>query len=238
MLGLIVLAGLPPLLLARGAAVAAAGAAGEPRARGVADAGAVAADLVAGLRPLKGIGGEAAAEARYRSASAPCREASVRAARATAAYEGVISLLPGCCWRRSRSSAGARRPGGDLSLGGLIAALGLTQFLIGPLSRLGWVGGELARARAAARRVRGVLEAPAAVGGSGDATAAGPHDAAGTLALRDVRHGPLAGVTFAAAPGELLGVAPLDAADGELLVRLLAREVDPEGERSSSTARP
>jgi putative ABC transport system ATP-binding protein len=224
-LGLIVLGGLPPLLLLVELLSRPLARRASREREAIAAAGAVAADLVAGLRPLKGIGGEAAGEARYRAASGAMREASIRAARATAAYEAVLLACTGALLATVAFVGGREAAAGELSLGGLIAALGLTQFLIGPLSRLGWVGSELARTRAAARRVRGVLAAPpAVVGGSGVPAT----DGAGALELCDVRHGSLAGVAFAVAPGELLGVAPLDAAHGEQFVRLLAREVDPE----------
>jgi putative ABC transport system ATP-binding protein len=246
-LGLIVLGGLPPLLLLVELLSRPLARRAQREREAIADAGAVAADLVAGLRPLKGIGGETAGDARYRAVSATMRDASIRAARATAAYDAVLLACTGALLAAVALVGGREAAAGELSLGGLIAALGLTQFLIGPLSRLGWVGGELARARAAARRVRELLEAPYAIDGPpaapspvvgggalpGGGARAGATDGAppapvGALALRNVRDGALAGVSFDAAPGELLGVAPLDAADGERLVRLLAREIDPE----------
>ena len=45
----------------------------------------------------------------------------------------------------------------------MIAAVGVTQFMVGPLTRLAWVGGLLARARASAARLDGALAAPPAV---------------------------------------------------------------------------
>jgi putative ABC transport system ATP-binding protein len=248
-LGLIVLGGLPPLLLAVELLSRPLARRANREREAIADAGAVAADLVAGLRPLKGIGGEAAGEARYRAASATVRDASIRAARAGAAYEGVLLACTGTLLVAVALVGGREAAAGDLSLGGLIAALGLTQFLIGPLSRLGWAGGELARSRAAARRVADVLGAPFAIEGGEltgstitagalreDAAAPGARhrgDAAAparsaTLALRDVRDGELERVGLAVAAGELVAVAPLDPAHGEQLVRLLGREADPQ----------
>ena len=56
-------------------------------------------------------------------------------------------------------AAGARRA--SISLGQLIAAAGVTQFLVGPLSRLAWVGAWSARApRASAERLSAALAAP------------------------------------------------------------------------------
>ncbi|HYC80823.1 MAG TPA: ABC transporter ATP-binding protein, partial [Solirubrobacterales bacterium] len=224
LLGLVVLAGLPLLLVA-------VERLGRPLARRVereqtaaGEAGAVAADLIAGLRPLKGIGGEAAAEARYRAASGRAREASVRAARTEAAYEGGITLLTGVLLAVVALLGGQMAASGEISLGELIAALGLTQYLVGPLSQFGWIGSELSAVRASSRRLAAVLDAPAAVaGGSGAPAASG----APALSLRGVRSEPLAGLEFSVSPGELLGVACADPAEAAALVDLLARERDP-----------
>lgn len=224
LLGVVVLAGLPLLLVV-------VELLGRPLSRRVereqaaaGAAGAVAADLIDGLRPLKGIAGEAAAEARYREASASARAASVRAARAQAAYEGTITLLTGLMLAVVALLGGRMAANGELSLGELIAALGLTQFLIGPLSEFGWIGSEFSAVRAASRRLAAVLDAPAAIeGGAAAPAAAGP----GALALRDVRSGPLADLGFAVAPGELVAIACPDPAEGAALVELLGRELDP-----------
>src|SRR5690606_24064268 len=111
-----------------------------------------------------------------------------------------------------------------ISLGELIAALGLTQYLVGPLSQFGWIGSEIAAVRASARRLAAVLAAPpAVVGGAGAPAAVGGDGArAAALALRGVRDGPLAGLELAAAPGRLLGVACADPAEAAALVDLLA----------------
>ena len=224
LLGLVVLAGLPLLLIA-------VERLGRPLARRVereqtaaGEAGAVAADLIAGLRPLKGIGGEAPAESRYRSASTTARDASVRAARGQAGYEGTITLLTGVLLAIVALLGGRLAAAGEISLGELIAALGLTQYLIGPLSEFGWIGSEFSAVRAASRRLAAVLDAPAAIAGGDDAPAV---DGPAAVALRGVSSEPLAGVEFAVAPGELVGVACADPAEAAVLVDLLARERDP-----------
>ena len=60
---------------------------------------------------------------------------------------------------------------GEISLGQVIAAAGVTQFMVGPLTRLAWVGGLLARARASATRLAETLSAPPAVPAPADAGA-------------------------------------------------------------------
>ncbi len=94
-LGLLVLLGLPPLLVAAHALGAPlARRAGAEQARAAA-AAATATDLVHGLRVLKGIGAEAAAVERYRRVSRESLTASVRAARAEAAYQAATVILNG-----------------------------------------------------------------------------------------------------------------------------------------------
>ncbi len=237
LLGVVVLAGLPLLLVT-------VELLGRPISRRVereqaaaGAAGAVAADLIEGLRPLKGIAGEVAAEARYREASAAARAASVRSARAQAAYEGTITTLTGLMLVVVALLGGRMAANGEIGLGELIAALGLTQYLIGPLSEFGWIGSEFSAVRAASRRLAAVLEAPTAIVGG----AAAPNAGGGGLDLRGVRSGGLSsfpadsagkldnpGLDFAVAPGELVGIACPDPAEGAALVDLLARELDPE----------
>src|SRR5690606_16360005 len=54
-----------------------------------------AADIVAGLRVLRGVGGEAVFAGRYRDESQRVRHAGVRAARVQAWIDAVQMLLPG-----------------------------------------------------------------------------------------------------------------------------------------------
>lgn len=174
----------------------------------------VAADLVAGLRVLKGIGGERAAVSRYRATSRSSLAATLRATRAQAAYEGAVLALSGG-FLAVVALVGARLAlSGAISIGDLVAAVGLAQFLLGPFSIVAWVGGELARARASAGRVDGVLSAPYAV-------PAGTAPLPSPVSRLTVR----AGFSFDVSTGELVGLVADPAAAGAL-VRLLGREAD------------
>ncbi|WP_179816081.1 ABC transporter ATP-binding protein [Allostreptomyces psammosilenae] len=241
-LGLLVLLGTPPLLYL-------AHLLGRPleRRSGVeqeraAHASGIATDLVAGLRVLKGLGAENAAVARYRRTSRDSLAATLRAARAEAWHDGAILALNGAFIALVALVGGRLAARGDISVGELVSAVGLAQFLLTPLSMISWVGGELAQGRASAARVASVLAAPPAVatpGGTGDPGAAGgtganrsgaarPTPVRGRLRLRGVTHGPLRGVDLDVAPGELVGVVTTDPAAAGALLECLAREADPE----------
>jgi putative ABC transport system ATP-binding protein len=224
-LGLVVLLGAPPLLwlghllgrpLERRSAVE------QERA---AHASGVAADLVAGLRVLKGIGAERAAVARYRRTSQESLSATLRAARAQAAHDGAILALTGVFIAAVALVGGRLAANGDISVGDLIAAVGLALFLLTPLQLLAWVNAQLAQGRASAGRIAAVLSAPPAVAaGQGRM----PDPVRGRVRLTGVHHGPLSGVDLEVAPGELLGVVAPDPAAATALLATLARDTDPD----------
>jgi putative ABC transport system ATP-binding protein len=227
-LGLVVLLGAPPLLwlghllgrpLERRSAVE------QERA---AHASGVAADLVAGLRVLKGIGAEGAAVARYRRTSQDSLAATLRAARTQAVHDGAILALTGIFIAAVALVGGRLAASGDISVGDLVAAVGLALFLLSPLQLFAWVNAELAQGRASAKRIAAVLAAPPAVT-AGEARM--PDPVRGHVRLAGVRHGPLSGVDLEVAPGELLGVVAPDPAAATALLSALARDADPaEGE--------
>lgn len=162
-LGLTVLLGLPLIVWAGGrlGALLSRRAAGQQA--GAADASGVAADLVTGLRVLQGIGAAETGAARYRAASRASLRATLAAARAEIALGATAVLVGGAAVAGVAFVGGRLALDGEISLGQLIAAAGVTQFMVGPLTRLAWVGGLLARARASAARVAEVLDAPPAV---------------------------------------------------------------------------
>ncbi|MDA0183099.1 ABC transporter ATP-binding protein/permease [Solirubrobacter phytolaccae] len=162
-LGLTVLVGLPVIVWAGGrlGALLSRRAAGQQAE--AADASGVAADLVTGLRVLQGIGAADTAAERYRVASQSSLRATLGAARAEIALGATAVLVGGLAVAGVAFVGGRLALEGEISLGELIAAAGITQFLVGPLSRLAWVGGLLARARGSATRLAEVLSAPPAV---------------------------------------------------------------------------
>ncbi|WP_045555614.1 ABC transporter ATP-binding protein [Streptomyces sp. FxanaA7] len=193
-----------------------------------AQASGVAADLVAGLRVLKGIGAEQAAVARYRRVSQDSLAATLRAARAEAWQNGVVTILTGAFISLVALVGGRLAARGDIGLGELVSSVGLALFIVGPLSEFAWINAELAQGRASAARIAEVLDAPGAVAAKGSADAVPPADVQGRLTLRALTHGALRGVDLDIAPGETVGVATTDPADATALLRCLGRHTDPD----------
>ncbi|WP_461124614.1 ABC transporter ATP-binding protein [Saccharothrix stipae] len=186
----------------------------------------VAADLVAGLRAVKGIGAEATAARRYRVTSRSSMAAAIRAARSRAWLDGSMLAMTGVFLAVVALVGGHLAASGTITVGQLVAAVGLAQFLLWPLSIFSWVNGLLAQGRASAARVAEVLAAPPAVP---PGSAPLPLPVAGRVELAEVVSGSLRGVSLTAEPGELVGVVARDPADAVSLLAVLAREVDPSG---------
>ncbi|MDW4908648.1 ABC transporter ATP-binding protein [Streptomyces sp. ADMS] len=224
-LGLVVLFGTPVLLWLGHLLSKPLESRSEAEQERAAHASAVAADLVAGLRILKGIGGESTALARYRTTSRDSLQATLKAARAQAFQSGMVLGLTGCLIAAVALVGGRLAAQGDISLGQLVSAVGLALFLLGPLEVLAWVNAELAQGRASATRIAEVLAAPHTVT-PGAAALAQP--VRGAVRLTGVSLGGLRGLDLDIAPGELLGVVATDPAHATDLLRCLARQNDPD----------
>jgi len=224
-LGLLILLGTPPVLWLTHLA-------GRPLERRshheqerAAEASGVAADLVAGLRVLKGIGAERAAVQRYRRTSRRSLNAAVRAARAHGLHNGAVMAVTGVFLALIALIGAHLALAGSITVGELVAAVGLAQFLPTPFHMITYVSSEHARARASAERVAEVLEAgPAVTPGA----ARLPAEPVGELHFAGVSHGPLRAVELRVEPGELLGVACDDPAAAKALLELVCRDADPE----------
>ncbi|MCX5230624.1 ABC transporter ATP-binding protein [Streptomyces sp. NBC_00233] len=223
-LGLLVLLGIPPLLWLGHRISRPLEQRSEAEQERAAHASGVAADLVSGLRVLKGMGAESAAVARYRTTSQDSLSAALRAARSRAGHEGAVLALTGVFIAVIGVVGAYLAMDGSISVGDLVAAVGLAQFLLGPFQLLGYVNAELAQGRASAKRIAEVLASPEAVGTGHDVPADG---AAGHVALRGVTLGALRGVDLELPAGSLTGIVARDAAAANDLLVCLARESDP-----------
>ncbi|WEH12633.1 ABC transporter ATP-binding protein [Streptomyces sp. VNUA24] len=227
-LGLLVLLGTPLLLWLGHLLSKPLERRSETEQERAAQASGVAADLVAGLRVLKGIGAERAAVARYRRVSQDSLASTLRAARAEAWQHGVVTLLTGAFIALVALVGGHLAARGDIGLGELVSSVGLALFLVGPLGEFAWINAELAQGRASATRIAEVLDAPGDVPGTPSADTPTPDAVEGRLTLRSVTSGTLRGLDLDIAPGETVGIAVTDPADASALLRLLGRRADPD----------
>ncbi len=224
-LGLVVLVGLPPVLIAFNLLTGPLERRSTAEQEQAARATAVASDLIGGLRVLKGLRAERAATARYREASRASLTARLRATKLLAVHSGATLAVTSAFLALVALVGGRLAIQGQISVGELVAAVGLTQYLIGPLSWIAEAVASLAQCRASAGRVSALLAAPPAVLG-GVSTL--PNRAAGGLRLSGLSYGALCDVDLEIEPGELVGVVAPDPAVATALLDCLAREVNPE----------
>lgn len=146
-------------------------------------ASAIAADTIAGLRVLRGIGGESLFVGRYREASQRLRLAALSTAKVRAILDALQVMIPGLfvvviTWLGAQLALQ-----GTLTVGQLVAFYGYTAFLVLPLRTVTEAADKWTRARVAARRVARVLslERPDSDLASGEVLNVG----AGALSLTD-----------------------------------------------------
>ncbi|WP_340556341.1 ABC transporter ATP-binding protein [Streptomyces sp. GSL17-111] len=205
----------------------------------------LAADTVAGLRVLRGIGGEELFLGRYRRASQEVRRASVHTARMWALIEAVQVALPGLLlvvvvWRGATLAAA-----GQMAVGELVTVYGAVLFLMFPLRlfqefAMAWSfsrpsAQRAARVLALRRTAKAATHPPdtllagdlydpetglLARAGECTAVVSGDPDAAGRLADRLGGHAPdTAGEASALLGGVALDEVPLAAARAAVLVQ-------------------
>ncbi|HEY2191715.1 MAG TPA: ABC transporter ATP-binding protein [Actinomycetospora sp.] len=167
LLGVIALVGVPLAVVGIGPLVAPLQRRLDDQRRELTSVNALAADIVAGLRILRGIGGEARFAARVGDATDRVRRAGVLVARSTAALAAAEVLLPGAVlvvitWLGARLAVA-----GTITAGELVAVYGASAFLVVPVATATETVGQFAAARAGARRVvrllglRPLLDEPA-----------------------------------------------------------------------------
>jgi len=122
-----------------------------------AEASSVVADTVAGLRILRGLGGEQVFFARYARASDTVAGAAVRTANLQAVLDGAQVVLPGAIvvavtWVGARLAVG-----GSLSPGDLVAFYASAAFLVVPMQTFVEAASKWTAALVAARRILTVL---------------------------------------------------------------------------------
>jgi ABC-type multidrug transport system fused ATPase/permease subunit len=112
-----------------------------------------AADIVAGLRVLRGIGGEDEFAARYATGSAAVMRAGISVGAVDSLLAGAEILLPGLLitlviWAGARMAIAAA-----MTPGQLVACYGYAVFLTGPITTMTEATDKITKAHVAARRV-------------------------------------------------------------------------------------
>ncbi|MGA5200862.1 ABC transporter ATP-binding protein [Streptomyces variegatus] len=193
----------------------------EQQAR-VARAGAKVADLITGLRPLHGFGGNHAAFGSYRKVSTEARHQAVTVAKVNGVYAGTALALNAVLAGAVTLMAGWLAFDGRITIGELVMAVGLAQFIMEPLKLFSEMPKYVMIARASAERMALVLSAPPVTTPGSGRPAPGAD-----LEIDCVRHGSLNKVNFQVAAGEFVAIAayqPRAAAD---LAAVLAVNVPP-----------
>jgi ABC-type multidrug transport system fused ATPase/permease subunit len=217
-LGLIVLTGVPLLMLCVTPLLRPLKRRQAEQRRLVGELTTLGTDTVAGLRVLRGIGGEETFLQRFRSASQDVRLAGVRVAGVQAWLDAAQVLLPGVfvvlvTWLGARLAVE-----GELSIGELVAFYGYAAFLVTPLRTATEAADKITKAMVSSGRILEVLRLrPVLAETAEPAPEPSPgspmHDSASGL---DVR------------PGQLLGLACGVPEDSARLLDRLARYADPE----------
>lgn len=153
LLGLVVLVGLPLLSATVVPLVRPLEAREATQRERIGRASARAADTVAGLRVLRGIGGEGLFLRRYHEASQAAREAGVATARVRSVLDALQVALPGVLVVAVTGLGAVQVEAGTLDAGQLVAFYGYTAFLVLPLRTLTETAQKAASARVASRRV-------------------------------------------------------------------------------------
>jgi ABC-type multidrug transport system fused ATPase/permease subunit len=157
-LGLVVLLGVPALVLLLGTVIKPLQSRQAVQREEVGKLTALGADTAAGLRVLRGIGGEGAFFRRYRDRSQDVRHAGVRVALPQSTLDAAQVFLPGVfivivTWLGARFALS-----GKIGVGDLVAFYGYAVFLVIPLRTAAEAVDKVTRAFVGARRMLDVLE--------------------------------------------------------------------------------
>jgi ABC-type multidrug transport system fused ATPase/permease subunit len=218
-LGLVVLLGVPVLVGCLSFVIKPLQARQREQREEVGQLTALGADTVAGLRVLRGIGGEQVFFSRYRSQSEQVKRAGVRVALPQSTLDASQVLLPGIfvlivIWLGARFAIDGR-----IGPGELVAFYGYAAFLVIPLRTAAEAVDKVTRALVGARRMLSILEVEPHVP---HARAPAAEPAAGAL-LADARSG------LVVEPGRFVCLVSAVPDEAVVLADRLGRFADDEG---------
>ncbi|GAA1499521.1 ABC transporter ATP-binding protein [Streptomyces synnematoformans] len=182
----------------------------------------LAADTVAGLRVLRGIGGEELFLDRYRAASQEVRTAAVRSARMWALIHAVQVALPGVLLVVVVGHGVGLARNGTITIGELVTVYGAVTFLLFPMHHFAELAMAYSFSRPSAKRAARVLGLARTAAGTGADTGTDAGALGGEL------HDPATGLRAGA--GRLTAVVCGDPdAAGRLADRLGGHPAEPGG---------
>ncbi|MGW3376319.1 ABC transporter transmembrane domain-containing protein [Streptomyces hydrogenans] len=156
-LGIVVAVGVPALALAALPLLPRATRRADEQREKAGKATELASDTVAGLRVLRGIGGEELFLGRYRTASQEVRRAAVRSARMWALIAAVQVLLPGLLLIAVVAYGARLALDGTISVGALVTVYGAVALTHHPLRNVEEIAMAYAFSRPSAKRAARVL---------------------------------------------------------------------------------
>jgi ABC-type multidrug transport system fused ATPase/permease subunit len=223
-LGLVVLIGVPGLMLLIGPILSPLQRRSAHQRELMGGLSNTAADIVGGLRVLRGIGGEQVFLERYRRESQAARRAGVRVAGLQSMLDALEIFLPGVfvvlvVWLGARYAVEGR-----ITPGELVAFYGYAAFLMMPLRTATEYANKIIRARVSAKRVIRVFAHDSDYANGLDPE---PMPAPGSV-LRDIRSG------LVVQPGRFIAIVGEQPDDSAHLADRLGR-IGPEGDDEDVT---
>jgi ABC-type multidrug transport system fused ATPase/permease subunit len=157
LLGLVALVGVPLAVLGIGPLLTPLQERKAAQREDLSDVNALGADIVSGLRILRGVGGERQFLGRFRAASQRVRRAGVEVGRSEAWLAAAEIALPGLVtvvitWLGARLALD-----GKITVGELVAFYGVAAFLVVPVTTATELASSLSSGLVSARKVCGIL---------------------------------------------------------------------------------
>lgn len=216
-LGIVVVIGTPVLMLIIGPMMRPLERRQAEQRKLFGDTATIASDTVAGLRILRGIGGEGLVVDNFREASQRVRRAGIRVAKVASTMEATQVLLPGLfavliAWLGARLALA-----GQITPGQLVSAYAYAAFLVLPLRTFAEMAEVLTKGLVAAKRVTGLLRLERDITSPAEPV---PLPTPSSATLSDAK----SGAEFK--PGLLTAVVCERRVDADALAERLARYVD------------
>ncbi|MGY5763731.1 ABC transporter transmembrane domain-containing protein [Brachybacterium sp. DNPG3] len=202
-----------------------------------ADAAATATDLVHGLRVLQGLGVQSRARAQYRRRSRIALDAALVNARFSGVSSGLTTLVTAAMMAAVVMIAAQRTIAGDMTIGTLIAVVGIARSNMGMLQGLSGLPVWWASMSTSARRVRDLLadlgrtiddpelsieHLSTARDERGESRPGERRPGVGGLRLQGVATGTLKGLDLTVPDGSVVAVACADMHDADALVEAVS----------------